>query len=229
MPPGWAPRNDVLDGGVPWESTNLGLFSRWVQTLTATFKGRPFFATVAQSDDAMSAVTFHTMTFTMMGFVFGGLLFLVTFLFGVAFLGPALPSGLGTSLAGGASFAGVMMWFGITLVMATTGFIGPWVVGGMHHLVLALTGAVPPDRSYSHTVRAHAYADGGAFVFNAIPYLGSLIVFVLSLKNHLDAYESVHHCGAGKALLAFFSPVLICGCCGCFGGGALLSGLSALF
>ena len=226
MPPGWQPERQQLDGGIPWESPNGGLFLRWWQTLGATLKGRPFFATVAQSDDAMSAVTFHTMTWMVMGLVSGLFYSFVFGIFGAGALGPLYSMGYGLPFSGGLFAIASSILFGSTLCGAFFGFVEPWVVGGLHHLVLSLVGGIPPGRTYAHTVRAHAYASGGAAVFSAIPYVGALVTFVLSIKNHLEAYDEMHRCG-GKALLAYFSPVLFC-CCGCCSLFTLFSSLVPL-
>ena len=221
MPPGWQPQQPMLDGGVPWESASGGLLMRWWQTIGATLKGRPFFAAVALNDDAMSAVTFHTMTLALMGFVFGLFYLSVPAVLGTVLLGALSRTGFGLPLAGGAYGMGFGLWIAATLGGAVVGFVGPWVSGGIHHLILALFGGIPPDRSYAHTVRAHAYANAGATIFSALPYLGigTLVTFALGIKNHLEAYEEMHHCGAGKALAAYFAPFVCscCGCCGCVG------------
>ena len=227
MPPGWQPQQPMLDGGVPWESASGGLLMRWWQTIGATLKGRPFFAAVALNDDAMSAVTFHTMTLALMGFVFGLLYFFLLAVVGTAILAPFSRSGFGLPLAGGIYGMGFGLWIAATLGGAVVGFVGPWVSGGIHHLILALFGGIPPDRSYAHTVRAHAYANAGATIFSALPYLGTLVTFALGIKNHLEAYEEMHHCGAGKALAAYFAP-FVCSCCGCVGMTLALGSIASI-
>jgi hypothetical protein len=224
MPPGWQPQAVLLDGGIPWEKAGGGVFSRWYQTVAASFKGAPFFATVAESDDAMSAVAFHTMTCALVGFILGGFYFLIVSVLGLAAAGVVPGLGLGLPIAGGATLGGLLLWLTILTGSAATGFVMPWVVGGLHHLVLALLGGVAPHRTYMHTVRAHAYANGGPWVFAAIPSLGQLIWLVLTLKNHLEAYDAMHQCGGGKAFAALVSPT-VCMCCGCAGTFGLFGGL----
>jgi hypothetical protein len=231
MPPGWQPNHQALDGGIPWESSAGNILGRWWSTLGAILKGRPFFAAAATSDDAMSAVTFHAMTFAMFGALVGLVYFVIFSLIGTAFLAVLAPltKGLGGMFAGGAVMAGAAFWFAAIVCGGVGGFVLPWLTGGIHHVVLALLGGVPPDRSYSHTVRAHAYANGGATVFAVIPYLGALVSFGLGIKNHLEAYDEMHHCGGGRALAAYVAPV-VCSCCGCVGGlglfGSVASALS---
>ncbi|NDD31762.1 MAG: hypothetical protein EB084_26235 [Proteobacteria bacterium] len=224
MPPGWQPTYEV-ESSIPWETVGSPLLTRWWKTVTATFKGRAFFAALAQSDDAMSAVTFHTLTLALVGFAYGGLYMLMMAVLGTIVVGPlGAPSGLGLLAAGGMWGVGLASWLSMTLLGAATGFAMPWALAGVHHLVLALTGGVPPDRSYTHTVRAHAYANAGAMAFAAVPYVGSLIALVFGIKNHLEAYDELHRCGGGKALLAYFTP-FFCSCCGI---GAFLAIFSSL-
>lgn len=203
-----------MDGGVPWEAAGSSLFSKWFQTIRATFKGRAFYNVVAENDDAMSAVMFHTATYTIIGALFGCLYALIFIVFGAAFALPLASTGIGSAVLGGGLAAGVLAWLAVVTSASFAGFALPWVVGGVHHLMLALAGGVPPHRTYAHTVRAHAYANAGASILGLIPGIGSLLSFVFGVKNHLDAYEAVHSCGGGKAMLAFFAPVL-CGCCSC--------------
>lgn len=227
MPPGWHHEPPDARDGIAWESASGGMLSRWWRTLGATMRGRSFYASVAASDDAMSAVTFHTMTWAVMGFAVGAMYFLLLSLIGAAI---AVPFGAWSGpgfLAGSVWLFGAACWLGLTLGGATIGFVLPWLVGGIHHLVLAMLGAVPPDRSYGHTVRAHAYASAGAWVFSVVPYIGSFVTLILKVKLHIDAYDEVHRCGAGNALLALVAP-FVCSCCGCVGFTTILSFVSSV-
>jgi hypothetical protein len=227
MPPGWHHEPPAARDGIPWESAGDSMLSRWWRTLGATMRGRVFYANVATSDDAMSAVTFHTVTWAVMGFVTGATYFL---LLGVVGAAVAIPFGKGGgpgAIAGSVWLFGAACWLGLTLAGALLGFVLPWVVGGIHHLILAMLGGVPPDRTYAHTVRAQAYASAGSAIFSVVPYIGSLVTLILGVKLHIDAYNEVHRCGAGETLLALGAP-LVCSCCGCLGFSTVLSVVSAL-
>ncbi len=230
MPPGWQPNTPLLAGGVPWEQPGGGFFSRWWSTIAGIFKGRPFFAAAAQSEDAMSAVTFNCFTMSLVGCVVGLVNLVTIALLGAAFLGTFGGTRWITGMAGGLVTAGVLQWLMTTIVFAVGGFVGPWIMGGIHHLILAMFGGLPQDKNYSHTVRAHAYANGGALIFMAIPipylgmYLGGMAAFAFGIKNHMEAYDEMHHCGSGKALLAYFTPY-ICSCCGGWALVAMIGGL----
>ena len=43
---------------------------------------------------------------------------------------------------------------------------------------------------------------------------GGLLYAIFNLKNLVQGYDETHKCGAGKAVIAIFSP-LIC-CCFCY-------------
>ncbi len=219
MPPGYQPGGGAtpLSGGVPWESPQGGLFWRWWETMTAAnFKGRELFAAVGQNDDAMSACLFSMTTWALVAAVVGFLLLIFFALWGAAMM--AIMGGLGSAKLGGAAAGigigiGLLYWVGMVLTYAVIGFIGPWVMGGIHHLVLMLVNGVGPGKEYSHTVRTTAYASAAAMLFAPIPGVGGLISLVFNIINHITGYDQVHGCGGGKAFLAWVTPMLLCCCC----------------
>ncbi len=234
MPPGWEPPGGgTLPGTVPWETPGGSLIGRWWATLAGTFRGRSFFAAVALSDDAMSAVTFHLVTSVVVGIISTTVSLSYFGISGAGGLGPYRrwvgPMYPGAGFTAGLSIAS---WFVSVMFSALIGFILPWILGGIHHLVLAMLGGVPAEKSYVHTVRAQAYAAAGPLLFVAlplsIPFLGLmtlLLWFCFELKNHIEAYDEMHRCGSGKPVVAFLSPFL-CFCCGWF---ALVAMLGAVF
>jgi hypothetical protein len=219
MPPGYRPDGGAmpLEGGVPWESPHGGLFGRWWETMTAAnFKGRELFAAVGQSDDAMSACLFSMATGAVAGAVIGLFYMVIIGIWGTAMLAIFGSLGLG-KLGGAAAGVGIGIVFlfvvGLMIAYAVFGFIGPWVVGGFHHLVLMMVSGVGPGKEYSHTVRVNAYASAAALLFMPVPLMGGLIVLVFNIINHVTGYDQVHRCGGGKAFLAWVSPVFLCCCC----------------
>jgi hypothetical protein len=219
MPPGYQAAGSGLPGGVPWESGQGGLFSRWWETVSSVnFKGEPFFASAAQSDDAMPAVLFNMTTHAFIGAL---LALLYTLIFAV--WGAAVVSMLGASGAGGgkaiAGMAGagigmaILFFFILVIAFIIMGFVYPWIVGGIHHLALLIFGGVGQGKGYASTVRAHAYANGAAYAWAAIPGVGGLIFLVFYFINHINGYDGMHRCGGGKAFLALIAPFLFCCCC----------------
>ena len=219
MPPGYRPDGGAmpLAGGVPWESPHGGLFGRWWETITAAnFKGRELFSAVGQNDDAMSACLFSMTTGAVMGALIGLLYLLLLALWSTAML--AILGSVGIGKVGGAVAGmgiglGLLFWIGAVIFYAVAGFISPWVVGGLHHLVLMMVGGVGQGKEYSHSVRVNAYAGAASLLFVPIPFLGGLVALVFNIINHVTGYDQVHRCGGGKAFLAWVSPVFICCCC----------------
>jgi hypothetical protein len=153
------------------------------------------------------------MTWTVFGLI--GAFFYVMFmaLFSTFLATVFRSSGLPPSFAAAQLGVGVMFAVGFVVVYAVIGFVGPWVGGGLHHLVLLLVGGVGPGRDYSHTVRAHAYASASPMLFGLVPFFGGMVMLVFSIINHINAYDEMHGCGGGKAFLAWAAPVFICCCC----------------
>lgn len=217
MPPGYQPGGSTpLSGGVPWESPSGGLLGRWWATMTsANFKGKEFFAAVAQGSDPMPAVLFSTVTMTIGGAIMGLLYAMGIMLFGAAIIAAFGASSLGPSFAGFGVGMAVMVFISATITGAVGGFVGPWVWGGIHHLCLMLFGGVGAGREYGHTVRAHAYASAAPYLFVPaiiLPGVGGLVVLVFFIINHIHAYDEMHRCGGGKAFGAIALPFGIC-CC----------------
>jgi hypothetical protein len=222
MPPGYQPAGHGLPGGVPWEGQG-GMFSRWWETVSSVnFKGEQFFASSAQSDDAMPAVMFNMTTFSFVGAVLGLIYAAVFAIWSAAIVaalssgGPGGPSGGGKALAGMAGLgigAAIAVFVGAVIAWAIWGFLAPWILGGLHHLVLLIFGGVGPNKGYSSTVRAHAYALGAAYAWAMIPGVGGLVALVFTFINHIHGYDATHRCGGGKAFLALIAPFLLCCCC----------------
>lgn len=233
MPPGHHHGgSQALHGGVPWESSQGGFFSRWWETVTAAnFKGREMFAAVAQSDDAMPACLFSMTTTAICGFVALMFFMLIYAVIGATVLGglASLGGRGGAGAAFGVAGIGIVLMFVYvivaTIIYAVMGFILPWIGGGLHHLGLMVFGGVAQGKGYTDTVRAHAYAQAASLLWIMIPlpYLNSLISLVFSIINHVNAYDEVHRCGGGKAFLAWLSPLLLCCCCAFMAG--MMSGV----
>lgn len=207
-----------LEGGVPWESPYGNFFSRWWETFKAVnFKGRPFFSAAAQSNNGLHAATYSAFCGALFGFAIGLFYFLFFVIFGAALfasMSGKVP-GFGAAAAGMGIGLGILYWVLLTGMYAFSGFMSPWVGGGIHHLLLMLFKAVGPGKEYQHTVRAYGYGVGSALPWVFIPCVGGLAMLVFSLINLVVGYDETHQCGPGKVLLAILSP-LAC-CCVCYG------------
>ncbi len=207
----------ALAGGVPWESPHGGMLGRWWETaVAANFKAKGFYAAVAEGNDPMPACLFSTATGAIVGSVFGLMCLLAVAVFSSLMLSVFSKSGgtpVITSVVGGGIGITAAVWATLVLMFAIGGFIGPWVSGGIHHLVLLMVNGVGSGKSYAHTVRVNAYATGGALFLLPIPFFGPMMAGAFHVINHITGYEVVHNCGGGKAFLAWFAPSLTCCCC----------------
>ncbi len=229
MPPGFVPgAGQQVDSSVPWEIPGGSLFGRWLDTLSAAnFHGTKFYRAAGQSDNAMTAVMFNTFTWAVLGSLAGALyIALFTMISALwVWLLSTVHVGMAARVGTMTFSVGLLLWLTCVLVGAAWGFVGPWILGGLHHLVLALFGGVR-EKGFAHTVRAHAYANGAASVWLAIPVLGLLLALVFHAKNHMQGYAGVHDCGEGKASVAWLmTPVCgLCSCCIAFTSCAALAG-----
>jgi hypothetical protein len=120
------------------------------------------------------------------------------------------------AVAGASIGIGIVYWILLTGMYAFNGFIGPWIGGGIHHLLLMLFKAVGQGKEYQHSVRVYGYGIGSALPWFLVPIpgLNALAVVVFAFINLVVGYDETHQCGPGKVLLALLSPVVCC--CGCY-------------
>jgi hypothetical protein len=199
---------------VPWEGSG-GVMRRWWETMTAaSFRGRAFFTAVRANDDALAACSFSTLSGAIIGSLLGMSITLASLIGGAA-MWQIFPGGVGRQLATAAAGVGVglglTLWLSIGLVFAACGFIGPWLLGGMHHLALVLLDGA--DKDYTQSVRVAAYAGASSLLFVTIPIVGWLAAFAFNIINHVVGYDAVHGCGRSKAFFAWAGPNAICCCC----------------
>jgi hypothetical protein len=178
-----------------------------------TLEPRAFFASAVAGEDPMPPVLFSTTNGFLTGLAFGALIAACYLAFGALGLLSAAASG---GRGGGAGLAlGVMAGMGVfaavlyPLMFAFSGFVNPWVQGGIIHLSLALLGGT--RRPYQSTVRVAAYAHG-PMALVLIPCVGFFAAPIAQIVSLVVGVDEAHQCGVGKALLAvLLFPVLCCG------------------
>ncbi len=222
-PPGYSPQ--AGGGVVAWEDTSKGFFGRWWTTVKdVCFDARTFYAAAAQSDNPWPAVTFAMSNAGLVGLVFGVFLALIYMLMG----GIGAMSAMGTKGAAGGAGAimGIMSAVGIfvailyPVMFVIQALIMPWIIGGVHHLMLVLMKGA--TRSYSHTVRVVGYAWAGNF-WIVVPIVGPLAALVFGLIAQVVGLDETHKCGIGKAIGAIALPIVLC--CLCYCGFSFLVGM----
>ncbi|HEU4538861.1 MAG TPA: hypothetical protein VFS00_32300 [Polyangiaceae bacterium] len=102
---------------------------------------------------------------------------------------------------------GIFAAFVYPIVFAFSGFINPWIQGGVIHLSLALLGGA--KRPYQSTVRVAAYAHGPMALL-IIPCVGFLLAPIAQVIAIVVGVDETHKCGIGKAVLAVFLFPAIC-------------------
>ncbi|MFO0762049.1 MAG: hypothetical protein U0359_36755 [Byssovorax sp.] len=222
-PPGYSPQ--AGGGVVAWEDSSKGFFGRWWETVKEVcFNARGFYGAAAQNDNPWPAVTFAMSNAGLVGLVFGGFLALMYILMG----GIGAMSAMGAKGAPGAAGAvmGIMSAIGIfiailyPIMFVIQALIAPWIIGGVHHLMLVLLKGA--TRSYSHTVRVVGYAWAGNF-WIVVPIVGPLAAMIFGLIAQVVGLDETHKCGIGKAIGAIVMPLVLC--CICYCGFSFLIGM----
>jgi hypothetical protein len=211
---------------VAWEDSTKGFFGRWWSTVKdVCFDSRTFYASAAQNDNPWPAVTFAMSNAGLVGLVFGG--FLALLYMGMGGLGAlSAMGGKGASAGGAGAIMGIMSAVGIfiailyPIMFVIQALIAPWIIGGIHHLMLVLLKGA--TRSYSHTVRVVGYAWAANF-WIVIPIVGPLAAMVFSLIAQTVGLDETHKCGIGKAIGAIVLPIVLC--CLCYCGFSFLVGM----
>lgn len=223
LPPGYTPDTGTaaLAGGVPWEQKGGSFVAKWWATVKAVNNDtRPFFAAAGQNESG-DAITFAMVSGAVSGAAIGLFYFLIfaAFSAGLMIALPGLGHGAKGSAGGAAMAAGFTFGMGIfyalmiTVMSAMTAAVRPFLWGGLHHVLLSLFGGIGERKTFMHTVRVAAYAEGASMPWIWVPIAGPFIAIFFGIKDLVQGYDEVHRCGTGKALLVLFSP-LIC-CCAC--------------
>jgi hypothetical protein len=199
--------------GVAWESRSQSFFGRWYATVRATtMEPRAFFSLASASEDPMPSVMFSAANGLIVGLGFG--IFVA-----IAYVAMGAMGALSEVASGGRGGAGAGMAIGIFTAMglfaaviypvmfAFSGFINPWIQGGITHLSLALLGGT--KRPYQSTVRVAAYAHG-PMALMLIPCVGFLLAPIAQMIALVVGVDETHQCGLGKALFAVLLFPTIC-------------------
>jgi len=136
---------------------------------------------------------------------------------------PALAANRGATAGIGAAMAGGVVGMVVSIIMvpaqvAIGAFIGP----GILHLCLMLLKAAP--RPFETTFRAMNYAYGAVAALQFIPVLGWIVMIPWSLVTTIIGIARAQEISTGKAALAVFLPIIVCGCL----FGALFAGIASL-
>ena len=220
FPPGYTPETDTaaLQGGIPWEQKGGNLLAKWWDTVKAANRQpRPFFAACAQNEKG-DAIVFAMVSGLLGGALFGLLYIVIVLAVSAGLMMGFAPRGHG-SAAPQMFAAGITLGLGVfyaimfTIGGAVIAVMRAFLWGGVHHLVLMLFGGTGQGRSFMHTVRALAYAEGAAIPWAVIPVVGPFIALFYAIRNVAIGYDEAHRSGVGRALIPIFSPAACCCCC----------------
>ncbi len=217
---GFVPPGPMATGlVVAWEDPSLSFLGKWWGTVKeSALPSRAFGAKVATSAEAMPAVTFSLSVFALFGLlvgVFVGVMYAAMGGF-AAMAGGKSAGPIGAMMAG----MGIGMAILYPLMFAAWGFVGPWISGGIHHLLLMMmSGASKP---YSSSVRVAGYSNG-TYLWSLIPCVGGVVAFVMSIIQNILGLDETHRCGTGKAAAAVLIPIVVGLLCFCGSYGTMIA------
>jgi len=127
--------------------------------------------------------------------------------------------GAGSSFFSSPGMGQAAMPIGVFVVMyffqsAIAGLVGPFISAAIYHVCLLIVKGA--KRDFECTYRVIAYASGSTAVFNLIPIIGQLIGAIWAIVAIIIGFSRAHGISGGKAALAYFLPLIVCG------GGAIL-------
>jgi hypothetical protein len=196
--------------GPAWENPNLGLASRFIETVKPVF-ARPteFFRTMRLEGDFLRPLYFGVIVGSVVGFA---ALLLQIVVQGFALI-PAFSSGRNTeeAIAGFAVFAGTMLCMMVLMPVFAAG--GLFMQAGILHLCLMVMGGA--NKGFEATFRVCCYATA-INLLAIIPCVGGYIAGPWIIVAQIIGVINAHETDTWRGVMAVLLPMIVC----C--GGALL-------
>ena len=192
--------------GPAWEQrAQLGIVKAGWETIKAVLlKPSETFETMKRDGGLPTALLFAVIFGSITSII--GLFYEYAFNLGLASLIPTIP-GASTAAASRMSTAyfvgfAIFMPLFVTLIL----FVG----AGIQHLSLMICGGA--KQPFETTFRTYCYVQGSAYVLQIVPVLGAVVGGLWSLVCTCIGLSKTHEISVGKAVLAVFLPMIVCGC-----------------
>lgn len=190
--------------GPAWEQRDqLGFMKAMIETIKAVLlEPTRTFSTMKREGGLQNPLLFYIIIGTIGGIVSQVL---------VSMAQVAVPAMSGNQNAAGtaAAVGGISLVMSIIMVpvqIAIAAFVWP---GVLHLCLMMLKGATHP---YETTFRAVNYASGSVAALQIIPVLGMIAMIPWSFIATIIGIARAQETSTGKAALAVFLPMIVCGC-----------------
>jgi hypothetical protein len=204
--PGAAPTATTVAGrtGLPWEHRQeRGFFNAFIETLTMVLTRPAEAFSVMKREGGLG----EPLIYALIGGCVGGI---VQFLFSLGFQSIGLFADKNNSLAAMAGMGIGSVAMIILLPLFIVVFLFIW--SGLAHLCLMIFGGA--NQSFETTFRVFAFTQGSAGPLQIIPLCGGFISGVWAIVCNCIGLARAQETDTGRAVLAVFSPLIIC----CGGG-----------
>jgi phage FluMu protein Com len=190
--------------GLPWDYQGHGFAAWWETTKLCAFNPSYAFSIMRQYGGMGSPMLFCG--FGMAIGAVGNLLWQIPLIVGISFMGAAgAPRDAGMLVGVQIGTQVVQSVVGV-LLGATLGLlIGSAIV----HVSLMIVGGA--RQGFETTLRAVAFAQGATGWLNILPCFGPLIIVIWVIALEIIGIARAHETTLGKAALAVFLPMLVCG------------------
>lgn len=197
---------DTSRDGPAWERREqLGMVKAGWETIKAVMlQPSEAFATMKREGGVGAPLLFVVIVGTISGIV--GLLYEYLFNLGLASLIPAMagPNAAAATKMSTGYFLGMAIF--MPVLIAIVMFMG----AGFQHLALMICGGA--KQPYETTFRTYCYSSGSVYILQLVPVFGAIVGGIWGLVCTCIGLSKTHEISIGRAVLAVFLPMLVCGC-----------------
>jgi hypothetical protein len=198
--PGAAPTSTTAGRtGLPWEyRQERGFFNAFIETLTMVLTRPAEAFSVMKREGGLG----EPLIYALIGGCLGGI---VSALFSLGFQSIGQFADKNNSLA---AMTGMGIGFGSIILVPLFIVIFLFIWSGLAHLCLMIFGGA--NHSFETTFRVFAFTQGSAGPLQIIPLCGGLISGVWAIVCNCIGLARAQETDTGRAVLAVFSPLIIC-------------------
>lgn len=203
--PGTAPTSTTVAGrpGLPWEHRQeRGFFNAFIETLTMVLTRPAEAFSVMKRGGGLG----EPLIYALIGGCLGGI---VSALFSLGFQSIGLFANKNNSFA---AMTGMGIGFGTIILVPLIIVIVLFIWSGLAHLCLMVFGGA--NQPFETTFRVFAFTQGSAGPLQIIPLCGGLISGIWAIVCNCIGLARAQETDTGRAVLAVFSPLIVC----CGGG-----------